>query len=61
MHIEGVALTKVLGTFDAVEGAEAWEIFGSLGLFVKSEVSRILEVGFDLIEVTVSESVACAC
>ena len=57
--IEVVAIGVILRTFDTIKVAETREVFSSLAFLVLGEMSRRLQVGFDLIEITsfVSEKI----
>lgn len=57
--IEVVAIGIILRTFDTIKVAETREVFNSLAFLVLGEMSRRLQVGFDLIEITsfVSEKI----
>ena len=51
--IEVVAIGVILRTFDTIKVAETREVFSSLAFLVLGEMSRRLQVGFDLIEITI--------
>lgn len=58
VHIQVVGVREVLGTLDTVEFAQTWQVFGSLGFLVLFQMSGVLEILLDLIEITVASSEA---